>query len=80
MASSAWQYSSQVSAFLSSFSWACTNLRDGNECAGNLEQLHNNVHNTIGGDMATVSAAGWDPLFWCVRLGECMLAVVLCAV
>lgn len=66
MASNSWDYRGQVSGFLSSFSWSCTNIANGNECAGNLEQLHNNVHNTIGGDMATLSTAGWDPLFWWV--------------
>jgi hypothetical protein len=66
MASNSWEYSGQVSGFLSSFSWSCTNIGNGNDCAGNLEQLHNNVHNTIGGDMATLSTAGWDPLFWWV--------------
>ncbi|KAF8056830.1 sdr42e1 [Scenedesmus sp. PABB004] len=72
VSSQAAAFGGQVSAFLSSWSWSCTNLGGRGGCAGNLELcgararrgFHNNVHNSVGGDMATLSLAGWDPLFW----------------
>jgi hypothetical protein len=42
-------------------------------CFGNLEQVHNDIHNILGGtsgEMATILYAGFDPLFW---LHHCQL-------
>lgn len=63
MSRSAWDFSNQAAGFLASGSWSCT-YGGTRGCAGNLERLHNNVHNTVGGDMSTLSKAGWDPVFW----------------
>lgn len=54
----------QVAGFLASGTWECTNIGGRGGCDGNLEMYHNDVHNTVDGDMATLTLASWDPLFW----------------
>jgi hypothetical protein len=65
MANQAGSFASDSQGFIFS-SWACSNLGQGGGCSGNLEQFHNNVHNTVGGtngDMATLAFAPWDSIF-----------------
>eukprot|EP00883_Tetradesmus_obliquus_P008134 jgi/Sobl393_1/18821/SZX79129.1 len=67
---------SQSASFLFSNDWSCTNLGGRGGCTGNMEMIHNNVHNTIGGDMSTLSAAAWDPLFWLLHVNIDRLLVL----
>ncbi|KAF6257358.1 common central domain of tyrosinase-domain-containing protein [Scenedesmus sp. NREL 46B-D3] len=63
----------QMVAFVASQDWNCTYMpwvgssQQSNGCAGNLEQMHNIIHETIGGltgEMAILKYGGFDPLFW----------------
>eukprot|EP00775_Hariotina_reticulata_P009193 gene9193-9359_t len=66
IARSASSSSNMVANFVRSYSWGCT-YTSSQRCAGNLEGVHNNIHNYVGGstgEMATVRYAGFDPIFW----------------
>lgn len=72
MSNSAGQFGRQLSSFVRSGTWRCT-YTNSRTCFGNLEQVHNDIHNILGGtggEMATILYAGFDPLFW---LHHCQL-------
>lgn len=39
-------------------------MTDFREFQSDLESIHNNVHEAIGGDMVTMGGASFDPIFW----------------
>lgn len=72
MSNSAGQFGRQLASFVRSNTWRCTYTNQ-RTCFGNLEQVHNDIHNILGGtsgEMATILYAGFDPLFW---LHHCQL-------
>lgn len=48
MSQSSGQFGRQLASFVRSGTWRCT-YTNSHTCFGNLEQVHNDIHNILGG-------------------------------